>query len=389
MLAKGKKKMKTSEIIVYKRRSKTLSMAEKPQDGVEAGRGKKAAVTKFVSEEHNADDISTPLKKKQGADKEIARAFLSSADRSLSKLRKRKEVPSFRQVELDEDDGEKIVGMRVKVYWSGSKKWFVGRINSFDTQKGTHKIHYDDGDKEELDLGLERFELEIKPSDGFKVQNESRSKKKVKGLDGDKLISELSTEVSAKKDQKQRRKSSKPRKSQKLKKVAEESFSKSQVIQNTNDKKTEGLILEMVADVLPEKVNGAVSDEGQNVDVHASAGEEHAEATLAEIAKKVEKHSKPRLKTLSNYGKPKLDSNECEEKEIAINAIIDGTGEVSTDFLTKPERDVQEEIRRDNDSARDMVGVKESISGGIVITSSYGMPQPVDNQSAADETQMG
>lgn len=179
-----------------------------------------------------------------------------------------------------------------------------------------------------------------------------------------------------------------PGRPKKTKKVAEEIFSKSQVIQNTNDKNTEGLILETVADVLPEKVNKAVSDEGQNVGVHASAGEEHAEATLAEIAKKVEQHSKRRLKTMSNYGKPKLDSNEREEKEIAINAIIDGTGEVSTDFLTKPECDVQEEIRQDNDSARDMVGVKESISGGIVITSSYGMPQAVDNQSAADETRM-
>ncbi|KAI3962183.1 hypothetical protein MKW98_005814 [Papaver atlanticum] len=89
---------------------------------------------------------------------------------------RRKEVPSFRKVELDESDFDRIVGKRIKVYWEGSRRWFTGRIESFDNEKKLHWIFYDDGDVDELNLLIERFELEVVPIEGFTLCSSLKKK---------------------------------------------------------------------------------------------------------------------------------------------------------------------------------------------------------------------
>ncbi|KAK2641152.1 hypothetical protein Ddye_022915 [Dipteronia dyeriana] len=140
--------------------------------------------TKPVME--NEENIGTPVKRKRGADGEMVLTYFSSQERSSPRLRPRKEA-SFRMVDLDEDDDGRIVGKRIKVYWPESRKWFIGHIKAFNDKKRLHSILYDDGDKEELDLRNERFELEIMPTEAFSSKAKSTSKKKVWGSDGNKI----------------------------------------------------------------------------------------------------------------------------------------------------------------------------------------------------------
>ncbi|KAJ4724287.1 Sister chromatid cohesion PDS5-like protein [Melia azedarach] len=84
-----------------------------------------------------------------------------------------------------------LLAEEVKVYWSESRKWFAGHIKAFDDMKRLHSILYDDGDKEELDLRKERFELEIMPTEGFSLRVDI-SKKKIGALDSDVASSTMS-----------------------------------------------------------------------------------------------------------------------------------------------------------------------------------------------------
>ncbi|RZC63734.1 hypothetical protein C5167_025482 [Papaver somniferum] len=108
-----------------------------------------------------ADSVNRPVEKK--VMKVSEKPYMALPEIT----RRRKEVPSFRKVELDESDSDRIVGKRIKVYWGGSRRWFTGRIDSFDNEKKLHMIRYDDGDVDELNLLIERMELEVVTSEGF------------------------------------------------------------------------------------------------------------------------------------------------------------------------------------------------------------------------------
>ncbi|KAF6146132.1 hypothetical protein GIB67_015570 [Kingdonia uniflora] len=103
-------------------------------------------------------------KKRKGPDMKIAEELPVVF---LSKLRPRKNILSFRKIDFREADCRRVVGKKIKVYWPDSKKWFKGRIKSFNNKKMFHHVLYDDGDKENLDLTKEQFELEVLPSDSF------------------------------------------------------------------------------------------------------------------------------------------------------------------------------------------------------------------------------
>ncbi|KAI3846086.1 hypothetical protein MKW92_026413 [Papaver armeniacum] len=107
-----------------------------------------------------SDGGSRPRKRKSGADRDMVKEYMSLP-------RRRKEVPCFRKVDLSESDFKRIIGKRIKVYWDGSRRWFTGRIESFDSKKKLHRILYNDGDVDELYLPDERFELEVVTSEGF------------------------------------------------------------------------------------------------------------------------------------------------------------------------------------------------------------------------------
>ncbi|OMP08784.1 hypothetical protein COLO4_06117 [Corchorus olitorius] len=116
-----------------------------------AGNGKVELNTLLKEDGKN---INTPTKQKK--DGEIVRSYLLSVEK---------------------------IGKRMKIYWSGSRRWFTGRIEAFDKKNRLDSILYEDGDKEVLDLRKERFELEVLPTDPFKLKSDSHSARKADGLD--------------------------------------------------------------------------------------------------------------------------------------------------------------------------------------------------------------
>ncbi|XP_022953544.1 uncharacterized protein LOC111456055 isoform X1 [Cucurbita moschata] len=54
---------------------------------------------------------------------------------------------------------EELVGRRIKVWWPLDRKFYEGVVHSYDPVKKRHKVSYDDGDEEILNLKTQRYEL--------------------------------------------------------------------------------------------------------------------------------------------------------------------------------------------------------------------------------------
>ncbi|XP_073140949.1 uncharacterized protein [Henckelia pumila] len=54
---------------------------------------------------------------------------------------------------------ENLVGCKIKVWWPLDETYYEGKVTSFDHLKKTHKVDYDDGETEILDLTKERWEM--------------------------------------------------------------------------------------------------------------------------------------------------------------------------------------------------------------------------------------
>ncbi|GJZ21247.1 phospholipase-like protein [Tanacetum coccineum] len=57
------------------------------------------------------------------------------------------------------EHGENLVGKRIKVWWSADKNYYQGVVKSFHCRNKRHKVLYDDGEEELLDLKQEQWEL--------------------------------------------------------------------------------------------------------------------------------------------------------------------------------------------------------------------------------------
>lgn len=54
---------------------------------------------------------------------------------------------------------EDLVGCRIKVWWPLDRRFYEGIISSYDASARKHKVDYDDGDKEILNLKEEKWEF--------------------------------------------------------------------------------------------------------------------------------------------------------------------------------------------------------------------------------------
>ena len=61
---------------------------------------------------------------------------------------------------------KEIIGQRVKVYWPLQKEWFEGTITKYHTRKNRHRIDYDDGDHEYMNLKADYDRVQIQSYDG-------------------------------------------------------------------------------------------------------------------------------------------------------------------------------------------------------------------------------
>jgi hypothetical protein len=59
-----------------------------------------------------------------------------------------------------------LIGFRVKIYWIVQKTWYEGQITRFQPKTHRHRIQYDDGDREWINLEKEHERVQIQSEDG-------------------------------------------------------------------------------------------------------------------------------------------------------------------------------------------------------------------------------
>ncbi|XP_007011734.2 PREDICTED: protein IWS1 homolog [Theobroma cacao] len=72
---------------------------------------------------------------------------------------KRKHTPSKDKASGSIEYDENLVGSKVKVWWPKDRAFYEGIIHSFDSVKKKHKVLYNDGDQEILNLKREKWEF--------------------------------------------------------------------------------------------------------------------------------------------------------------------------------------------------------------------------------------
>ncbi|KAM7255583.1 hypothetical protein ACFE04_008481 [Oxalis oulophora] len=71
---------------------------------------------------------------------------------------KRKHTPVADKASINEY-GDNLVGSKVKVWWPQDKAYYKGVIDSYDSVKQKHRVLYNDGDEEVLNLKRQKWEL--------------------------------------------------------------------------------------------------------------------------------------------------------------------------------------------------------------------------------------
>ncbi|KAK8602607.1 hypothetical protein V6N13_057762 [Hibiscus sabdariffa] len=72
---------------------------------------------------------------------------------------KRKQIPNKEKASDSMEYGENLVGLKVKVWWPKDRAFYEGVVHSFDAVKKKHKVHYNDGDTEILNLKREKWKI--------------------------------------------------------------------------------------------------------------------------------------------------------------------------------------------------------------------------------------
>ncbi|XP_044967069.1 ABC transporter F family member 4-like [Hordeum vulgare subsp. vulgare] len=111
------------------------------------------------SDEDTDEDLSL---KEMASPKSLTKTGKSKGQPGYSGVSKRKLVQEAEEVPQSKKskvlDGS-LVGSRIKVWWPDDKKFYEGAVKSFDASSKKHKVVYDDGDVERLQLKNERWEF--------------------------------------------------------------------------------------------------------------------------------------------------------------------------------------------------------------------------------------
>ncbi|KAK8660694.1 hypothetical protein V6N13_051609 [Hibiscus sabdariffa] len=193
-LDKTKKESGTSsdsEEKPLKQLSKKLDSSSNNADGSSSRKleeKKKRARGKVILPEKDGTKISTRNDDEEmvGSPKAVKPNKLDSLMDGTPKTNSKRKHTQSREkgsdtLEYDED----LVGLKVKVWWPKDRAFYDGVIQSFDPIKKKHKVCYDDGDVEILNLKREKWEV---------IKDESGSDEEVAAdhpnLDGSSEISE-------------------------------------------------------------------------------------------------------------------------------------------------------------------------------------------------------
>jgi DNA mismatch repair protein MSH6 len=58
--------------------------------------------------------------------------------------------------DIDSIPGPEIIGKRVKMFWPNDDEWYAGTFIGYEASSARHVVAYDDGQREILDLKMER-----------------------------------------------------------------------------------------------------------------------------------------------------------------------------------------------------------------------------------------
>ncbi|KAH9619534.1 hypothetical protein KSS87_018648 [Heliosperma pusillum] len=109
------------------------------QQEISGGSGSKSKTGQTRKDKFQSNDSSKKLRK---------RAASSDDDDNVI------ETPHGRKTYKDD-----LVGCRIKVWWPLDRRYYEGTITSYDASGRKHRVDYDDGDEENLNLRRERWEL--------------------------------------------------------------------------------------------------------------------------------------------------------------------------------------------------------------------------------------
>lgn len=161
VLKRPKRKLDTSNASIQKSLDKNLLVNQKESKQIDAP-------------DENQDDVHRPKKMQkvtsiqESAEKDLVQAEKDLVQASESSKRtprssaKKKSVSGLEKtpgtVEGSEE-GEKLIGRKIKVWWPKDKQFYNGVVDSYDTKVKKHKVVYVDGDVEVLHLYKQRWEF--------------------------------------------------------------------------------------------------------------------------------------------------------------------------------------------------------------------------------------
>ncbi|KAK4853751.1 hypothetical protein QYF36_013965 [Acer negundo] len=119
-------------------------------------------------------------------------------EETLKTNTKRKRTPGNEKASNTEDFGEILVGSKVKVWWPKDQQFYDGVIDSFDPTKKRHKVLYNDGDEEILNLKRERWELIGEDSESDEEQTTDVGSHDASEMPSKKKRSKISSDLTTK-----------------------------------------------------------------------------------------------------------------------------------------------------------------------------------------------
>ncbi|XP_061365246.1 sister chromatid cohesion protein PDS5 homolog C-like [Gastrolobium bilobum] len=132
-----------------------------PEDKKKSGRGKgnsETSVAKTSGIDVNKEILSSLRSGTKSTQDE-------NSEETPKTNAKRKRTPGKENESDTKEYGQNLVGLRVKVWWPKDREFYKGFVDSFDSSKKKHKVSYDDGDEEILNLGKEKWKVIESDSD--------------------------------------------------------------------------------------------------------------------------------------------------------------------------------------------------------------------------------
>ncbi|XP_010275763.1 PREDICTED: neurofilament heavy polypeptide-like [Nelumbo nucifera] len=164
--SEAKSQRKSNKKVDEKNAHEDESSGKEQEGKKKQGKGKSVSEKDVVEEASNKKIVSSPRAAAKTSKRDQAQPEETSVTKSKRKRTPGKEEAAETPLSV-KGHGENLVGAKIKVWWPIDHQFYKGVIDSFNPVKKKHKVLYDDGDEEILNLRKERWEfIGDKVSDG-------------------------------------------------------------------------------------------------------------------------------------------------------------------------------------------------------------------------------